>query len=425
MVRFRRAISIISCRTIQAVYTIMPCDFKMPRPLVELPSTTTGCQFENEDSFTEFSGVWLCDFHLPYKDSSGTTSQKAGWDKARIEHFNLRVFNFMSEWEGQRKPLMDFTGVVFPGRIEFSRQWKCEEVSFCGAQFYGDAWFRGANFPGPAVFNCAEFHGIALFQAVHFTGRVSFHGAKFHRVAMFDGDPSFKTGNTRREADTFPFMTFDHATFYRIVSFQNRRFLANTSFKSCHFWQAPLFQGCTLHQFTTFPSSEFFSDTSSPNAVLAYQTLKLAMQQVRLRDEEAMFYALEQKSRRHQKDTPFSVKVFSYLYEVTADYGRSFMRPLYSLAAIMTLFFLVYSDIAVFVSNRGLDFYDSFTFTMVQVFRPFSVWLPSGGATIELLITPGGWMSIVLKLLATFQSLLSLSLGTLFLLALRRRFKLG
>jgi len=140
---------------------------------------------------------------------------------------------------------------------------------------------------------------------------------------------------------------------------------------------------------------------------------------------------LEQKSRRHQKDTPPSVKAISYLYEETADNGRSFTRPLYTLALITILFFSVYSNIALFMSNLGLesnpglDYYGSFTFTMVQVVKPFSVWLPSGGATIELLVTAGGWMSIVLKLLATVQSLITLSLVTLFLLALLRRFKLG
>ena len=117
--------------------------------------------------------------------------------------------------------------------------------------------------------------------------------------------------------------------------------------------------------------------------------------------------------------------MISYLYKETADNGRSFTRPLYTLAWITILFFSVYSNIALFVSNPGLDYYGSFTFTMVQVFKPFSVWLPSGGATIELLVTAGGWMSIVLKLLATVQSLITLSLVTLFLLALRRRFKLG
>ncbi len=47
------------------------------------------------------------------------------------------------------------------------------------------------------------------------------------------------------------------------------------------------------------------------------------MENARSRNEEAMFYALEQKSLRNRDDTPRLVKFTSYLYETFPITGRA------------------------------------------------------------------------------------------------------
>ena len=66
----------------------------------------------------------------------------------------------------------------------------------------------------------------------------------------------------------------------------------------------------------------------------------------------------------------------------------------------------------------------AFDFAMAQLFRPFSVWIPlkaAGAPEAAVFATP----PLLLKFLATLQSVISLGLLTLFILAVRRRFRLN
>ena len=154
------------------------------------------------------------------------------------------------------------------------------------------------------------------------------------------------------------------------------------------------------------------------------------MERVRAGDEQAMFYALEMESRRKREDTPLSVKVFSKLYEVAADYGRSFMRPFYWLLGLWGVFFLIY--LAAFAPGIYLEVWDGVVnwgvladvaqFTVEQTVRPFSAFtltecIEVGSECVEV--------SFGLACVAAIQSILSLGLIALFILALRRRFRMG
>ena len=65
------------------------------------------------------------------------------------------------------------------------------------------------------------------------------------------------------------------------------------------------------------------------------------MEQLRARDEQGMFFALEQKSRRRQPGTPRIVMLASWLYEYAADYGRSIGRPLVWLVGLLAAYFVI------------------------------------------------------------------------------------
>jgi hypothetical protein len=201
------------------------------------------------------------------------------------------------------------------------------------------------------------------------------------------------------------------------MTFENRKYLRWTSFSGALFEAAPKFHGCTLHQDTTFPAVENFKDTESESAASAYRTLKLAMENIRARQEEAMFYSLEEKSLRNRKDRPWSVDLASYLYETFSDYGRSFGLPLFWMFFLTYFCFLFYRDVAQIPEAACLKDVGVFKFTIQQIVRPFEMWRSSSNLSTK---NCGGWIA----LFATLQSLMNFSFIALFLLALRRRFKM-
>ncbi len=258
----------------------------------------------------------------------------------------------------------------------------------------------------------------ARFKEAQFSGPAWFANATFSRDARFESGGDTSTPEAIR-ANTFHFVTFENVVFNGSASFLNRQFLDTTSFKGCVFQQAPAFHNCTLHQDTNFDGTKFL-DMSSEDAVRAYRTLKLAMENVRARQEEAMFYALEQKSLRSRKDTPWSVWTASHLYHLTSNYGRTFLRPLGWLLGVTVVSFFIYAAFgSISLWGHLVDF------TIEQLVRPLSVWLPTSEKSLHKLFGENLLVQLGIKVIATFQSIFSLSLLALFLLALRRRFKMG
>jgi hypothetical protein len=144
------------------------------------------------------------------------------------------------------------------------------------------------------------------------------------------------------------------------------------------------------------------------------------MENVRARQKEAMFYALEQQSLRARKDTPRSVWAASHLYHLTVSYGQSFVRPLGWLLWVKFVSFCIYAAFgSISLWAHLVDF------TIEQLVRPLSVWLPTSEESLHKLFGKNLLVLLGIKIIATFQSIFSLSLLALFLLALRRRFKMG
>lgn len=181
-----------------------------------------------------------------------------------------------------------------------------------------------------------------------------------------------------------------------------------------------------------FPGEKNFRDRSGADAARAYRTLKHAMASVHARGEEAKFYALEQKSLRASPDFGRWERLFSWLYEKTADYGQSFLRPLVALlvtffafTGIYILFLLLYLDPWSNFIFPAIHWDDIMRFSLQQVFQPFEAFRTRAGSA-----PPGATPKVFaevplgLAILAAVHSVLTLSLLTLFLLALRRRFKL-
>jgi hypothetical protein len=84
------------------------------------------------------------------------------------------------------------------------------------------------------------------------------------------------------------------------------------------------------------------------------------------------------------------------------------------------LFFLFYGELAEAASAACLNKIGVLGFTVQQIVRPFEVWRTISGSALDCCVSLTG-----LRLIATLQSILSLSLLALAFLALRRRFRMG
>jgi hypothetical protein len=459
----------------------MTCAFQIQDILGE----TVECQFGvHERDLIEFDGRLWCHFHLPLRTGEAV-SEKTQWDAKRIDAFNQAVFERIDNAKAASEAV-DLSGIVFPAgpnfrdytkeslpeisfrRAKFGDGCSFENVTFAGyarfetATFAGSSWFArayfetvadfeqiviagtawfnevnfgsnarfiGAKFADQAYFHDATFRALAQFHDAIFEKDVTFAGAAFghavyFRPTEFRGDADFR-GSSPSEGkaacrDAFPKLaTFHRSRFHGRAVFTNRRFLDSTHFGDVVFEVAPEFHNAILHQDTDFAGTQFFDrkGTRGVDAARAYRTLKLAMESVRSRDEEARFYAYEQQSLRDQKNTPLSARVFSWFYEVTADYGQSFALPLFWLLITLFVFTLNYALIG--GAPMWRDGGTLLRFALQQVFQPFwvlrGVTVPSGATEAIPL-----WLAF----LAAMHSLLTLAFLALFLLAVRRRFKL-
>ena len=311
-----------------------------------------------------------------------------------------------------------FPGARFDGYANLVRA-ELHAAMFAGARFGAEARFDGATFSGhQAAFDWARFRGPAVFDDAIFSGHAQLMEVTFEDDARFVGSATAE--GISRGADTFArSLTFRGATFRGRAHFINRRFLGATDFRNATFHVAPEFHNTVLHQSTDFSGTNFLDRTGTEyvNAAMAYRTLKLAMESVRARDEEARFYGYEQQSLRAKKDTPSSIKVVSWLYEGAADYGQSFALPLSWLFISLFVFTLMYALIG--GAAMWGDWQGVLRFALQQVFQPFGAFRTFVGANAAEPVSLG------LALLAACHSLLTFAFLALFLLALRRRFRLN
>lgn len=386
----------------------MPCEFECARPgrpglFFMLGS---GCQFGKNEKLFVLDEKRYCRFHLPMKGKEDRPSEKAGWDEKKIKAFAQQIFKHMEKGK-KENPGADLTGVVFPGDVRFSNFRKNNPLpTIC---------FYGATFSGNADFSKAAFSGSAFFSKSAFSGYANFSEAAFSDVAYFSGSP----GEDALPSNTFHFINFNNCEFKEIAAFSNRRFLLKAIFKDVIFHAAPVFHNAELHQDTNFTVAKFL-DTSSEHAARAYRTLKLAMGNVRARKEEADFYAYEQESLMNSDDTPTSVKVASWFYKYASDYGRSFMRPFWLIFFVTAVFWMIYVVLAANYTPSGYG--EAALFALDQVVRPFkALTIGYGGAAPAFL----NEHPIIVRVIASLQSLATLGLVTLFILAVRRRFRLN
>ena len=146
------------------------------------------------------------------------------------------------------------------------------------------------------------------------------------------------------------------------------------------------------------------------------------------------FFKFELLARQQRPSTPWLVKKFTWLYGLTADYGGSMLRPLGALLFTWLFFAVVYGldahVIDVSTANPIHMVWGAMDFSGTHIFRPLFIWSKTAASSdgswlgqYRCQLSEGGWLSI--KLLATLQSFISLTLLFLFGLATKRKFQIG
>lgn len=304
-----------------------------------------------------------------------------------------------------------------------------DEAQFVETTFATGADFTASYFGKRTFFDSAHFQKTTAFERTAFIAPVSFANATFDGWAGFGTTRGAKVKPHDTPADTFEHVFFRTTRFHGTTDFGNRIFRQPAIFEDAEFARAPLFHGCDLQGGQTFRQAKFLPSATRPesqdDAALAFQTLKRLMESIRAWDEEARFFAFELRARRRQSRTARNERIMSALYDSFSAYGWSFSRPLAWLLCLTVLCWWGYVGIGL-LAEPGWQWtlvgsrLDALTLTLQQLTQPFRIWsVPGHPADLP----PWGDTLLAVRGLATIQSLLSITFITLFLFALRRRFR--
>lgn len=412
-----------------------------------------GVIFPGDVDFANSEGVGFPEVDFSYSRFNGN----ADFSDVRFSGGNANFSNARFEKDAtftraQFNGGADFRSTEFNGKADFQNtEFSNWETFFSNAKFIGhDADFQNAEFSGNTHFQNVKFRWNAIFSHARFKKSASFKEAKFCRdtyflnsefrsgkadfeKACFNGKADFTYSANNHDTNAFKAkVNFKSANFLGDpifeVTFENRTFQQKTSFRDCTFEKAPRFHGCRLHQDTDFTDARF-RDKQGDEAVKAYRTLKLDMEEKRAREEQLVFYALEMESRQHTTKNKL-LKFISYLYGVTADYGQSIIAPFASALMVFVLSMIVYSIFFLASPIADCEKTDivalTSRFSMEQIIRPFRA--SENFLSLSKCIkqaSPSYFWRLGLGISTTFQSVLSFIFLGLGALAARWRFKIG
>lgn len=287
-------------------------------------------------------------------------------------------------------------------------------------------WAERAVCLGSFLCNNRDILEQSTFADAQFFGRAEFHGSALHQGVTFHG-ASFEKALTPHQSHAAPKRALEEL--YMAVSCA--RDLQG---------ELPLARSTWMAQFTSARAAlvEKFSkldvwQQSYHHSVVegAFRTLKQAMEANRNRSEEARFFKLELKARRHRRDSavPIWERLASDFYELTSDFGNSIFRPLlWIILGLIPTFAVMYAfaaSLPAFFSEQ--EFLQALQFSMSRVL-PFGPWDGvNSSALVSSLIGPSAPTEVALpvRILASLQSLVAIILVFLAGLAVRRRFQIS
>ncbi len=424
----------------------MPCSFKLKRPW-PYEHLGEGCQFGDIELETWEGRQW-CSFHLPLvaqRQSIGDADGDAELRQGRRDGLH----NWISRQREVTGRTIDLSGVQVFDDIDLSGINPFEPLCAAGAHFGERVKFDGVAFGSSTSFVAAEFDNGCTFKHCRFGveskfDRAVFHAPDFYGAIFNDSvvlrDATFVSADFTSaqfgdwcefagsrfstyvgfRGAAFAAVHFDAVQFEGLADFTNAHFDSTANFRAAVFGAAPSFHGCKLHADITFPDERGFPDTRGTNAAGAYRVLKKGMEELRAHEEQALFHALEQRSRRHQRPWYDISRVVSAAYDKAGRYGQSFVLPLAWIGATFASFswlLVVRTEVESKASLPSApEVAEALLIVLRQTFRPFEI---LGRTTVASDAYPF-WLQLV----GVTYSLAILSLFALFLVALRRRFKL-
>lgn len=346
---------------------------------------------------------------------------------------------------------LDLNHLLFVDEVRFYGR-KIRDVNFSGSVFQWGGIFTNANFHsadfsktkfinGHCIFSNTKFKEYVTFNKAQLP-HASFDGAEFkcHTVdfgcaiiskgasfkkAVFEGWTNFKNtdifGDASFSGCQFQIVDFSETKFKGKANFNNVQFLDRVIYHQTTFYKAPWFHQVNLHQDTSFYNC-IFSSFESVDDWRAYRTLKLLMGQFRAHEEEGRFFEYEQRTRSNilLAENYFSlVGSLSKLYDVLSKYGESISRPIVWLFFNTAYFGLLYFLKGGVRANPNIghkwpdDILPSIGLSLQNAFNPLSLFNKVPTYLVD---------NVLIALLSATQSLITLILVTLFLLAIRRRF---
>ncbi len=334
---------------------------------------------------TEHAGKFYCAFHLPLESERKLDCTVFGAEFARAVGAGA----------------LDFSGVVFPGRNH-------------------GAAYPTYNITGEITLREIEVGDGATIVYQNVSGDLS--GATFHGVGVLQGGGNgqsvvckgaIMTGNFTFEGiETATAVTFDGSKFLAASRFNGVGKLPSLSFIQCPFAMAPIFGlSQELPQNTRFDGATF---TPRPEDEHAYRIIRIHFSKNRDRDAEGKFYALEKRCQRLGLPLGWT-RVVSFLYDKTSEYGYSYERAISWFCAVQAAFCFTYACLTVHLSGVV-------AFTFAQIVKPFELF-SSKGPTGDGYEIVGACHRGLWQFLTALQSIASIALLALFLLALRWRFR--
>jgi hypothetical protein len=312
------------------------------------------------------------------------------------------------------------------------------DANFYNAQFSGgDAYFtdarlekglnfKGARFDKRTIFINTIFPSAAgsqsAFRGTQFLGPADFSRTKFREEPKAGED----VGKTLPETDLhFPFNAFAHA------NIKDQLILTQRGDKSAQ------------DEFDrALKSTEEAGAGETDDKIEAHYvaleagctTLKQAMEKVSDRNRAQRYFKFELLARQRRPSSSPIVKLFTRFYGWTADYGGSIWRPFGTLICLTVLCWLIYAANAAYIADsvteRENTLSEALGFSISHIFRPFFIWSKIAAANdvswfdhYRTNLSGWGWLSV--KLLATVQSFLSVTLLFLFGLATKRKFQIS
>jgi hypothetical protein len=329
----------------------------------------------------------------------------------------------------------NFGGFIFPGHVWFgvrlekkSRQAAIFNAGarFSEAVFHLDAVFDGAEFIHVAAFRDAEFRGIARFDECRFKGASSFFRTRFLGEVWFG------------QSEFHGFANFANAVFKSNASFSAARCEGAFNLNEVVFEKIPDFTQTSFREAprvdnVNLPSVRFFPRFDKKTAI-DVQALYRAIRRLAIlsHDYDAEWKAFkgEIRARRGAIDKPWNLGFsLGVAYDALSDFGGSMARPFSAWLASIAAFALTYlahsgkiADFSARCANA-----DSSNWQNALAIAAKNALVIAGvdrKLDEQYACLYGQAVPVTIIFLQMAQTVCSISLIFLFILAVRNRFKI-